>query len=648
MMLRNLLLTFLLCTTFIIERREASCQVNTDSIATLLDESFNTSMHVDRLNEIIFEAWASTNISDDIIFDAREVLKIAKEINYKKGEADALTNLVRLYLLQYESSKSLEYALGAIKLYEELGDKLNAGYNQMQIGVIYYTSQNFNKSQEYYDKAIRVFTELGEQEKLTTLYYLSGLNNTRLKRYDEALVQFRKSYNFKAENENNQGMAECLTGISELFLELEKPDSTLFYTRRVKELIKNNSSAYGKAKVAIIESRAYKLKGNIEKAQEYSKYALALAENLDARELKIEAYQAIAEVQELSQNYKSAYEWHLKFMSLRDSLFNEKNSMRISQLESAYRIERSESQIEILEKEQRINTILLRGAIVFTILIIILLFVLFNQYKIKQRSNQDLANAYEQLQDTQEQLIHHQKMASMGQLASGIAHEIQNPLNFVNNFAEMSIEMLEELKELNLNDEQKSLINNLLDVNNKIGTHGKRAQNIVKSMQDHSNMKAGSLQITNINTLIHRSLELCLNELKRNHPEFNCRVIRELDPAIPDIKVQLSQLTRVFQNIFNNSFEAMFEKKESGFEPELFIESKASDEHVLIRIRDNGIGISTENIERSFEPFFTTKAAKTGLGLSLSYDIITAHRGELEANSVLGEFTEVTISLPLP
>ena len=337
-------------------------------------------------------------------------------------------------------------------------------------------------------------------------------------------------------------------------------------------------------------------------------------------------------------------------MALKDSIYNEKNSMRISQLESAYRVEKSENRVALLEREKKTSDIILKGTITIVILILIILFVVYRQFVMNKRSNRELTEAYQKLKDTQEQLAQHKKLASLGSLASGIAHEIQNPLNFVNNFSDLSIETLKDLNETELNEEQRQLVNDLMEGNQKISSHGKRAQAIVKSMQDHSNMNAGSRHTTDINSLLNLCVSAVQKEVAPETAGFKVRIVRELEPSIPEIQTYQSQISRVFTNVLNNSFQALQKKFISvskGFQPEILLETNLINDRVIICIKDNGIGMNSAAREKAFEPFFTTKPEGTGLGLSLSHDIIAAHGGEMKINTGEGEFTEVIIQLPV-
>ncbi len=626
-----------------------------DSLDAVLRQPYNTQAHIDRLNALLISLKEKSGTSEDLLSEQRQVLELARKEKYRQGEADALANLVRFHLEIYESPISLEYALEAVKIYEELGDSEKAANNLMQIGVIYYTSQNFTKSQEFYNQAIEGYVALGMPEKLSTLHYLSGLNYSKIQEHDKALEQFRQALSFMRAPDDHKGMAECQTGMAELFIRKSEPDSALYFAGRVAGLIGSLDSIsreYGAVKVQVLRSAAWRQKGSADSALYYGRLALAGAESSSYRELRLDAYRHMSDAHVLNNDYKSAYILSGRYHQLRDSLFNEKNTMRISQLESAYALQKNEKQIALLEKEKKIRDILLRGIAAIAVLVLALSFLLFSRYQIKQKANQNLKEAYDKLKDTQEQLLHHRKMASLGRLATGISHEIQNPLNFVNNFAEITQDLLKEMEETGLNEEQAALVKELRAGNQKISTHGTRAHKIVRRLQDHSNMTTNLMEPADINAIIRHGLERAMKEMHREHPDFSCKVVKHLDESIPSMRVQASQLMRVVYNIMRNAFQSIAEKTghhEGVYIPEVSVQSEAEAGHVTIRCRDNGTGMDAESREKAFEPFFTTKptGSATGLGLSISYDIVNAHRGEIMIESEFGKYTEVTIRLPL-
>jgi two-component system NtrC family sensor kinase len=267
----------------------------------------------------------------------------------------------------------------------------------------------------------------------------------------------------------------------------------------------------------------------------------------------------------------------------------------------------------------------------------------------------ELNQSLENLKSTQAQLIQSEKMASLGELTAGIAHEIQNPLNFVNNFSEVSEELIDELQEEIENgefDEVKLIASDLKENLSKINHHGKRAGAIVKGMLEHSRSNSREKSETDINALAEEYLKLSYHGLRAKDKSFEAYFKTDLDPDLPKIKVVTQDLGRVFLNLINNAFYAVNEKAKlgsNGYQPEVIVSSKKNENGVEISVKDNGNGIPDANKEKIFQPFFTTKptGSGTGLGLSLSYDIIKAHGGELRVISEEGKGTEMKITLPI-
>lgn len=266
----------------------------------------------------------------------------------------------------------------------------------------------------------------------------------------------------------------------------------------------------------------------------------------------------------------------------------------------------------------------------------------------------EIEKAYIQLKDTQQQLIQSEKMASLGELTAGIAHEIQNPLNFVNNFSEVSNEMIDEMnEELNKNDiaEAKAIAAEIKQNMEKINHHGKRADAIVKGMLQHSRSSSGDKEPTDINALCDEYLRLAYHGLRAKDKSFNANFKTEFDMGIGNIPIVPQDIGRALLNLINNAFYAVEQKKKTGaedYEPTVTVATKKAGDIVEISVKDNGNGIPQKVLDKIYQPFFTTKPTGqgTGLGLSLSYDIVKAHSGELKVETVEGEGTEFIIRLP--
>ncbi len=265
----------------------------------------------------------------------------------------------------------------------------------------------------------------------------------------------------------------------------------------------------------------------------------------------------------------------------------------------------------------------------------------------------EIEKAYNELKSTQSQLIQSEKMASLGELTAGIAHEIQNPLNFVNNFSEVNKELVDELQqELKAGkiDDAISISNDIKENEEKINHHGKRADAIVKGMLQHSRSSSGVKEPTDINALADEYLRLSFHGLRAKDKTFNADFKTDFDDHIGKIDVIPQDIGRVLLNLYNNAFYAVTEKKKQWgekYKPEVYVSTKRVNGKVEIVVKDNGNGIPQKSLDKIFQPFFTTKPTGqgTGLGLSLSYDIIKAHGGDIKVETKEGEGAEFIIQL---
>jgi signal transduction histidine kinase len=282
-------------------------------------------------------------------------------------------------------------------------------------------------------------------------------------------------------------------------------------------------------------------------------------------------------------------------------------------------------------------------------------------FEAEQQRTQELARSLEELRTAQDRLIQTEKLASLGQLTAGIAHEIKNPLNFVNNFSGLSVELLDELREalakVKADDKTRSdiaeLAHTLQDNLNKIVQHGQRADSIVKNMLLHSRAGSGERRPVDINAIVDEAVNLAYHGARAEKQGFNITLERSLDTTVGQVDCFPQEITRVLLNLISNGFYAATTRKgeveDGGYEPTLMAATRNLGDRVEIRIRDNGTGIPPEVREKMFNPFFTTKPAGegTGLGLSISHDIIVKqHTGSIEVVSQPGEFTEFRIVLP--
>ena len=326
----------------------------------------------------------------------------------------------------------------------------------------------------------------------------------------------------------------------------------------------------------------------------------------------------------------------------------QKNAITKSLKDADKELEITAFKLDRTEKVKRTTAILLEETIE----------ELEQKRKAIEETNSALSKSLEDLKAAQAQLIQAEKMASLGELTAGIAHEIQNPLNFVNNFSEVSKELLDEMKtELddgNIHD-AKEIAKNVIQNLEKILHHGKRADAIVKGMLQHSRLSSGQKEPTDINALANEYLRLAYHGLRAKEKSFNATLKTHFDATIGNINIIPQDIGRVMLNLINNAFYAVDEKKKQcqselveDYEPTVSVSTKKVNDKVVIKVADNGNGIPQKALDKIFQPFFTTKPTGqgTGLGLSLSYDIVKAHGGELIVETKEGEGSVFIISLP--
>jgi signal transduction histidine kinase len=350
-----------------------------------------------------------------------------------------------------------------------------------------------------------------------------------------------------------------------------------------------------------------------------------------------------------------AFDYTRKFYDLMDSLDRDHSAFKVAQYENEKKELRQNDSLNVLKQRGAVQTaiikkndIMLWGALVAIVLISVSMFFVYRQYHFNKKT-------LHSLRKTQKQLVTAEKMASLGELTAGIAHEIQNPLNFVNNFSEVSNELLDEMKQelATGNGQQASQIADDVKQNlEKIIHHGKRADGIVKGMLMHSRASSGQKEPTDINLLADEYLRLSYHGLRAKDKTFQAKFETHFDKTIEKISVLPQDIGRVLLNLFTNAFYSVTKKNKQhpeGYEPCVSVTTKRLKDKIEIRVWDNGMGIPQKVMDKIFQPFFTTKPTGegTGLGLSLSYDIITkGHGGELKAETKEGEFAEFIILLP--
>ena len=428
--------------------------------------------------------------------------------------------------------------------------------------------------------------------------------------YLKAIQYYRWGIELSALGNYNKGFMDNSYGLANTFKKINEPDSSIYYANKVMEASRYAKYPEMQLEALTLLANVYKGKHNVDSTARYLEMALAIKDSLFNRE---------------------------KVMQMQDQTFNEQ--VRQQELQEA--------------EEKRLYHYRIYALISGLGILVIIAFLLYRNNQHKQKAKVKIEKAYEELRQTQAQLIQQEKMASLGELTAGIAHEIQNPLNFVNNFSEVNTELIEEMKEEiekgNI-EEVKVIANSITDNEQKINHHGKRADAIVKGMLQHSQASTGKKEPTDINNLADEYLRLAYHGLRAKDKSFNVTLKTDLDASIGKISIIPQDIGRVLLNLYNNAFYSVSEKKKQlgeAFEPTISVTTKKVDGKISTRVKDNGNGIPQKVLDKIFQPFFTTKPTGqgTGLGLSLSYDIIKAHGGELKVDTKEGEYAEFIVIL---
>jgi signal transduction histidine kinase len=593
------------------------------------------------------EAYRANNPDTSLLL-ANEALAQSKEIKFKKGEVHALIVLCVLYREKGDLPYALELGLKALKIseYEQLA--YETIYSLVRVANVYLSVKDIPKGITYLKKADELLKKNYDDFQWSVTQYFLADGYEQLNKLDSAekLVQMLDKKNGSDPLWiviNNRLHGNIAIKRNELPLAIE------YYRKSNAEAMAG--TAFREAATAVnAMAQVFKKLDQPDSAIFYAKEGLKLGEMLKYRNRILVASSLLAELY-AEKDPKEAIKYYQIASAAKDSLYG---VQKVQQLQSAT-MKEQERQTELeAARLAYLNKMrqwaLLAGGGVFLIIAVIL----FRNNRQKQRTNKVLESTLTNLKNTQSQLIQSEKMASLGELTAGIAHEIQNPLNFVNNFSEVSNEMIDEMKTelVNNNKEEAFAIADDIKQNlEKINHHGKRADAIVKGMLQHSRTSSGQKEPTDINALTDEYLRLAYHGLKAKDDSFNVTMKRNFGQSIGNINIIPQDIGRVILNLINNAFYAVDEKKkqnQNGYEPTVSVSTKRNNGKVEIKVSDNGNGIPQKVLDKIFQPFFTTKPTGqgTGLGLSLSYDIVKAHGGELKVETKEGEGSEFIVQLP--
>jgi two-component system, NtrC family, sensor kinase len=524
------------------------------------------------------------------------------------------------------------------------------------VGDTYAKWGNLEKANQYTKFIIPIAKKLQANYALSNAYGALAQIAYLKHDYTEALKQ--NDMRLALQNKlASQSLATTMAFKADIYLKMGLPSLAFPLLERVRTMADSVAlktvNAFGDMEIDYGYYQYYKAQRDRQKAEKY--LLNAYKASVDEKGLPLE----LKYLKELGDFYKAENKAELsgkyfdEYFKVSELQENDLDQFKIAQYEIDKNDKQQREHISQLKQEKAAQNLLLWGSLVVFLLISASLVFIYRQLQVNKKT-------LVALRTTQGQLIQAEKMASLGELTAGIAHEIQNPLNFVNNFSEVSIELLEELKAESEKpkaerDEQLEveLIKDIIQNEIKINHHGKRADAIVKGMLEHSRAGSGLKEPTDINKLADEYLRLSYHGLRSKDKSFNSELLTNFDEKLPQINVIPQDIGRVLLNLFNNAFYAVNEKKKTArpdYKPEVSVTTGFENGSVTIVVKDNGIGIPDAIKEKIMQPFFTTKPTGegTGLGLSLTYDmVVKGHGGTIAVNSQQNEYTEFIITLPI-
>jgi two-component system NtrC family sensor kinase len=644
----------------------------------------------------IAEAFGESN-PDSAFYYGKKQLTLASKLKLKFNEAFALNLMAYALKNMGNYPASLQTYLAAIRIVENssveesilphINTRLEGfikkpitprmmrlqelGFSHFGLALLYETVNNYDKAILYAQLARKTFEEIGNIQNSSLIHMILGRLYLSVNKKDSALFFEQEAYDMAVKNSDTGNLAGIFMNLGRIQLAMDNRPVAAEYFR--KAVLQSINVGYFRGQVAanLLLYDVYQQEGKNDSSLYFAKQALGVAESLNSPDLLLRVYTTLAAFYSSSGKNDSTVKYQSLVISLKDSLFNSKQVQQFQNID--FDEQQRYQEIEAAKKSYR-SQVQLFSSLIGLFAVLLIAVILWRNNRHKQRAYLLLENqkretdsqkvkvekTLEELKSAQSQLIQSEKMASLGELTAGIAHEIQNPLNFVNNFSEVNKELLSEMKEEiekgNL-EEVKSIAGTIINNQEKINQHGKRADTIVKNMLQHSRSSSGIKEPTNINTLTDQYLKLAYHGFRAKDKTFNVTMETDFDERIGSINVVPQDIGRVMLNLFNNAFYAVQQKSTDAFgndgdkifEPLVRLSTKMSADKVLISVRDNGNGISQSIVDKIFQPFFTTKPTGqgTGLGLSLSYDIVKAHGGELKVETIDGKGSEFIIQLPL-
>lgn len=613
-----------------------------DSLRQRLDSTSPSPARVEALNAASWHL--RHNEPDQALRYATEARRLADSISYDEGLGWAYRNTGVIEYVRGNYTEAIAANFNGLRIFERLKNSEGIASSYNNLGVVNWQLGNLGKAKKYFTDALALSPS--PYQTATTNANL-GLIYTELAQFSSALRHTRKALDMYTAQGELLGASTSLNNIGWIHeLQGRYQDALVQYQRclAIREQLGDRRRI---ASVCLSIGSVMRRMNRHEESIVYYSRALELSRGIGEKKQVEDALAGISSTYADMKNFEQAYSYYMQSVQVKDSLLDESKARELAKAEASFQLERAEREVGLLKRANSLQETVTYAAIGVTVLVIVFFVISFLGYRSK-------ALIYKELQATQQQLIVQGKLASLGQLTAGIAHEIRNPLNFIKNFSEVSKELLVELDQAKGDEEAyQQVYGELMQSVTKIHEHGNRADAIVSGMMLHARSSPEERQSADVNTLLGYVVDLAEHSTKAMQCGVKPTFETNLEPLLPAVNAVPQDLSQVFLNIINNAVDAVSERCQKnpsdGFAPRITVSTTIKNRSVIIRIRDNGAGIPETVRQRIFEPFFTTKETGkgTGLGLSISYDIVVQkYGGRMEVESEENSHTEFIITLP--
>ncbi len=626
---------------------------------------------------------------------AQQAYQLAGQLGDKQGQALSLNRMGVALNNLGDNPKALRLFQQSIQISRAIGDVRNIARTLNNTAIIYGDQKDDRRALALYLASLATLRQATRQsgaydadQMFRVTYSNLGETYWRLNRLDSAEYYGRRGLQLAKQYKDSVGLYVTLEVLGHIREKRGDSRVALSYYQQSLDIARQTGELVGQTDVYLSIAGLYQKTGPLDSARGNARQALTTGQQSGYLLGTLKASQLLTQLYEGRDNTQ-ALTYYKIAVAAKDSLFSREKVKQLLTLDFEEQQRRQELAAAEEAYQNRLRTYGLSALVGVAGLVALLLWranrrqrrtnALLSQQKAEiEQQRSTVQRALTDLQAAQTRLIHQEKLASLGELTAGIAHEIQNPLNFVNNFAEVSTELIDELNEERQRSQRDAdlegeLLTDLKQNLQKIHHHGRRADLIVKGMLAHSRLGTGSKQPTNLNALAQEYLKLAYQGMWRSgvpakDKDVNAELVTDFDPAVGKVEVVPQEIGRVLLNLFNNAFYAIRQKQRSlsqvpagaeepsadQYQPTVWVQTRRVDgpsdrRAVEITVRDNGTGISEAVQQKMFQPFFTTKPTGegTGLGLSLSYDIVTkGHGGTVSVDSEPGQYTALTIRLP--